>query len=135
MQSMRPLLDPKAIAVVGASQQPGRGTSVIANLRDAGFKGEIFAVNPRYTDVLGTRCYPTVADLPDAVDCIVIAIPAKAACDVMEQAFSRGIRAAVVLSAGFDDQPDTSLARLLARDCAPWSGKECASAARTASAL
>src|SRR6185295_7587646 len=115
MQSMRALLDPKAIAVVGASQQPGRGTSVIANLRDAGFKGGIFAVNPRYTDVLGTRCYPTVADLPDTVDCIVIAIPAKAACDVMEQALSRGIRAAVVLSAGFDDQHDTSLgARLRA---------------------
>ena len=53
MQSMRPLLDPKAIAVVGASQQPGRGTSVVANLRDAGFTGGIFAVNPRYPDVLG----------------------------------------------------------------------------------
>ena len=59
------LLNPKAIAVVGASQQPGRGTSVVANLRDAGFKGEIFAVNPRYTDVLGFPCYPSVSELPD----------------------------------------------------------------------
>ncbi len=76
MQSMRALLDPKAIAVIGASQQPGRGTSVVANLRDAGFKGGIFAVNPRYTDVLGYPCYPSVNELPDNVDCIVIAIPA-----------------------------------------------------------
>jgi acetate---CoA ligase (ADP-forming) len=108
MQSMRPLLDPKAIAVVGASQQPGRGTSVVANLRDAGFKGAIFAVNPRYPDVLGYPCHPSVADLPDAVDCIVVAIPAAAACGVMEQALARGIRAAVVLSAGFDDEHEGS---------------------------
>jgi acyl-CoA synthetase (NDP forming) len=112
MQSMRALLDPKAIAVVGASQQPGRGTSVIANLRDAGFKGGIFAVNPRYADVLGYPCAPSVNELPDAVDCIVIAIPARAACDVMEQAFARGIRAAVVLSSGFED--DALAARLKA---------------------
>ena len=103
MQSMRALLDPKAIAVVGASQQPGRGTSVVANLRDAGFSGEIYAVNPRYTDVLGYRCYPSVSELPDTVECIVIAIPARVACDVMEQAFARGIRAAIVLAGGFDD--------------------------------
>ena len=103
MQPMHALLNPKAIAVVGASQQPGRGTSVIANLRDAGFGGEIVAVNPRYTDVLGYRCYPSVNELPDSIDCLVIAIPARAACDAMEQAFARGIRAAVVLASGFDD--------------------------------
>jgi acetyltransferase len=102
-RAIRALLDPKAIAVIGASQQPGRGTSVVANLRDAGFGGEIFAVNPRYTDVLGYRCYPTVNELPAMVDCLIIAIPARAACDAMEQAFARGIRAAVVLASGFDD--------------------------------
>jgi acyl-CoA synthetase (NDP forming) len=112
MQPMRALFDPRAIAVVGASQQPGRGTSVIANLRDSGFKGGIFAVNPRYADVLGYPCTPSVNELPDNVDCIVIAIPASAACGVMEQAFARGIRAAVVLSSGFED--DALAARLKA---------------------
>jgi acyl-CoA synthetase (NDP forming) len=116
MQAMRALLDPKAIAVVGASQQPGRGTSVVVNLRDAGFGGEIFAVNPRYTDVLGYRCYPAVSDLPDTVDCLVIAIPARAACDAMEQAFTRGIRAAVVLASGFEaDDKNGPLATRLKR--------------------
>jgi acyl-CoA synthetase (NDP forming) len=105
-QAMRALLDPKGIAVVGASQQPGRGTSVVANLRDAGFSGEIVAVNPRYTDVLGYRCYPSVKELPDTIDCLVIAIPARAACDAMEQAFAHGIRAAVVLASGFDDDDE-----------------------------
>ena len=105
-QAMRALLDPKGIAVVGASQQPGRGTSVVANLRDAGFSGEIVAVNPRYTDVLGYRCYPSVKELPDTIDCLVIAIPARAACDAMDQAFAHGIRAAVVLASGFDDDDE-----------------------------
>jgi hypothetical protein len=88
-------------------------------------------VNPRYTDVLGFPCYPSVSELPDTVDCIVIAIPARAACDVMEQAFARGIRAAIVLAAGFDDDgPDRSLgARLRAM-----AQQGCPSAGRTASA-
>jgi acetate---CoA ligase (ADP-forming) len=103
MASMRALLDPKAIAVVGASQRRGRGTSVIANLRDCGFAGEIFAVNPRYPDVLGYKCFPTVDDLPATVDCLVVAVAAEAACDILDQAHARGIRAAIVLAAGFGE--------------------------------
>src|SRR5580698_1612291 len=105
-QAMRALLDAKGIAVVGASQQPGRGASVVANLRAARFNGEVIAVNPRYTEVLGYRCVPSVNDLPDTIDCLVMAIPARPACDVMEQAFARGIRAAVVLASGFDDDDE-----------------------------
>src|SRR4051794_13630840 len=125
MQSMRALLDPKAIAVIGASQQPGRGTSVVTNLRDAAFKGEIFAVNPRYTDVLGYRCFASVDELPDSVDCIVIAIPAKAACDVMEQAFARGIRAAIVLAAGFDEASLAARLKALAQQGMAICGPNC----------
>src|SRR4030081_3672557 len=80
MEAMRSLLDPKAVAVVGASQRRGRGTNVIANLRDCGFAGEIFAVNPRYQDVLGYKCFPTVSDLPASVDCLAVAVAADATC-------------------------------------------------------
>lgn len=103
MHAMRLLLDPKAIAVVGASQRPGRGSYVIANLRDCEFTGEIFAVNPRYKDILNYKCFPSVTDLPASVDCLVVAVAADAACDVLEEAFARGIRAAVVLAAGFGE--------------------------------
>lgn len=124
MQSMHSLLNPKAIAVVGASQQPGRGTSVVANLRAGGFQGGIFAVNPRYQDVLGFPCYPSVNELPPDADCLVIAIPAAAACGVLEQAFARGIRAAIVLSAGFDDGQAARL-RTLARQGMSLCGPNC----------
>ena len=88
----------KGVAVVGASQRRGRGTNVIANLRDCGFAGEIFAVNPRYQDVLGCKCFPTVSDLPASVDCLVVAVAADAACDVLEEANAHGITAAIVLA-------------------------------------
>jgi len=101
--AMPRLLEPKAIAVIGASQRGGRGTNVIANLRDCGYGGEIFAVNPRYTEILGYRCVPSVRELPAAVECIVLAVGADAACDVLEDAFAHGIRAAIVLSAGFGE--------------------------------
>jgi acetyltransferase len=100
---MSSLLDPKAIAVVGASQRRSRGTSVMTNLRDSGFRGEIYAVNPRYQDILGYTCVASVAELPPQVDCLVVAIGADAACDVLEQAYAHGIRAAVVLAAGFGE--------------------------------
>jgi acetate---CoA ligase (ADP-forming) len=103
MASMPRLLDPRAIAVVGASQRGGRGTGVIANLRDCGFGGEIFAVNPRYQEVLGRTCVATVSALPTSVESIVVAVAAEAACDVLEEAYAHGIRAAVVLSAGFGE--------------------------------
>lgn len=103
MEAIATLLAPKSIAVVGASQRRGRGNSVIANLKSAGFKGSIYGVNPRYEEVLGCRCVPSIAELPEAVDCVVVATAADTACDVLEQAYAHGIRAAVVLSAGFGE--------------------------------
>ena len=103
MESMRSLLAPTAVAVVGASQRRGRGTNVIANLRDCGFAGDIFAVNPRYQDVIGYKCFAAVSDLPAAVDCLVVAVAADAACDVLDEAHAHGIPAAIVLAAGFGE--------------------------------
>ncbi len=100
---MRSLLEPRSIAVVGASQRRSRGSGVVANLRDAGFKGDIYPVNPRYDEVLGYRCYASVGELPQGVDCIVVAVGADAACDVLDEAYAKGIPAAVVLAAGFGE--------------------------------
>src|SRR5262245_61053152 len=107
MRSMQSLLDPKEIAVVGASPRPGPGARVIASLRDAGFKGAIFAVNPRYSDVLGYKCFASVGELPKEVDCLVIAVAADTACGVLEAGQTHGIPAAVVLSAGFGEGSGT----------------------------
>lgn len=116
MQDLRFLLSPRSIAVVGASQRPTRGTGILKNLLQIGFPGEIFAINPNYKDILGCPSFPSVADLPKPVDSIVVAVAADAACDVLEQAQKRGVRAAVVLSAGFGEggHGETRVRRLTA---------------------
>jgi acyl-CoA synthetase (NDP forming) len=101
--SLRSLFAPKGIAVVGASQGPARGNSIIKNLKQIGYQGKIFAVNPRYSDVLGAPCVASVMDLPGDVDCIVSAINADATCQVLEDAMRHGIAASVVLAAGFGE--------------------------------
>src|SRR4029077_15405767 len=103
MEAMGSLLDPKAVAVVGASQRRGRGTNVVANLRDCGFAGEIFAANPRYPDVLCYQCFPPVRAIPASVDCLVRAVAADAACDIFEEAHARVIPAAIVLAESFGE--------------------------------
>ena len=101
--SLRSLFAPRGIAVVGASQGPARGNSIIKNLKQIGYQGKIFAVNPRYSDVLGAPCVASVMDLPGDVDCIVSAINADATCQVLEDAMRHGIAASVVLAAGFGE--------------------------------
>ena len=102
-QPMKSLLAPQTIAVVGASQGRGRGSSVIANLRNCGFAGTIYGVNPRYDEVHGCKCYRGVEQLPPGVDCLVVAVGADAASEVLERAHARKIPAAVVLAAGFGE--------------------------------
>ena len=103
MNSLQPLFRPRTIAVLGASARGGRGTKVVQNLRDTGFEGDVFPVNPGYDDVLGYKCFPSIAALPSTPDCVVAAIGAEKSCDALEEAYARGTRAAVVLAAGFGE--------------------------------
>ena len=85
MNSMSKLLHPASIAVVGASQKGGRGARVLINLRELWiFTGDVFPVHPRYDEVQGYYCVPTVAALPPNVDCVVVAVSADSVCDVLE---------------------------------------------------
>ena len=96
------LMRPSSIAVVGANDRPGSyANQTLLNLRAIGYPGEVFGVNPKRQEVLGRPCVPTVADLPEAVDAVVVAIPAAGVPGVIEQAGARGCGAAVVFSAGF----------------------------------
>ena len=93
------LFSPESVAVVGASEA-GLGSMVFQNLhRD--FPGRLYPVNPRRKEVHGIKAYPTVDDLPEAVDMAVILTPAVTVPDIIEHAAHRGIGGAVVLAAGF----------------------------------
>jgi acyl-CoA synthetase (NDP forming) len=93
------LFSPESVAVVGASEA-GLGSMVFANLhRD--FPGRLYPVNPRRDEVHGVKAYPTVDDLPEPVDMVVVLTPAVTVPDIIEHAAHRGVGGAVVLAAGF----------------------------------
>ena len=96
------VLCPASIAVVGASRRRGTvGGELLHNLLAGGYGGEVYAVNPRAGEVQGLPAFASVADLPEPVELAVIAVPAPAVVDVAKACAARGVRALVVLSAGF----------------------------------
>ena len=101
----RPLLSPRSVAVVGASDRPGSyGDNVLQNLAAAGYDGAVWGVNPNRDEVHGRPCVAGVADLPEPVDAVVVAIPAPGVAPrSSREAIERGCGGAVVISAGFGE--------------------------------
>ncbi|MDI9609945.1 MAG: acetate--CoA ligase family protein [Archaeoglobales archaeon] len=93
---------PKNVALVGASPESGKvGNVLLRNLKN--FRGEFYAVNPKYKEIDGLKCYPSVLSIPETVDLAVIAIPAKFVAEVVEDCGIRGIGNVVVISGGFKE--------------------------------
>jgi acyl-CoA synthetase (NDP forming) len=101
---LTPLMKPKSIGVIGASQRIGRATRVIVNLQKFGYGGRIFPINPKYQEILGLPCYPDLASTPEPPETIVVAIPADGVPALLATAVERGVRGAVVLSSGFAEE-------------------------------
>ncbi|MEB3861043.1 MAG: acetate--CoA ligase family protein [Desulfurococcales archaeon] len=92
---------PSSIAVVGASRRPGTfGHEILRNLK-ASYKGRLYAVNPKYEEVLGVKSYPSLTSLPEVPDLVVVAVRAEAAVGVVEEAGRAGARGVIVVSGGF----------------------------------
>ncbi|OYP14250.1 CoA-binding protein [Streptomyces sp. FBKL.4005] len=110
LASMRQLMQPRAVAVIGASQEPGKiGNSVMRNLLDGGFAGEIHPVNPRAGDILGRKAYPSIADVPGEVDVAVFAVPARSVAAALEEAGRKGVPNAVLIPSGFAETGEHAL--------------------------
>ncbi len=98
------LLKPRSIAVVGASpRELAVGRMVQKNLESRGYGGGLYPVNPRYDEVGGRRCYPSLAELPEVPDAVFIGIPAAAGPAVLEDAGTLGIGAAYINASGYAD--------------------------------
>jgi acyl-CoA synthetase (NDP forming) len=105
MPDLRPLLWPRSIALIGASDNKEiiRGRLLhIMLLR--GFPGKIFPVTPSRAEVQGLKAYPSVAALPEPVDLAIVVIPASSVIEVLEECGARGIRAAIIISSGFGEE-------------------------------
>lgn len=107
-RNIEPLLRPKSITIVGASERPNSWAArIFRNLRSYGFPGEIHLVNPRHRMLYGAACFPSVLDVPD-VDQMVVIVPAQHVASPIEQGGSRGARSAVVFSGGFSETGEAS---------------------------
>jgi len=105
---------PSSVAVIGASRDPEKlGYAVLANLKEGGFSGALYPVNPKAEEILGLKAYPTVLDIPGPVDLAVIVIPYPLVPEALRQCGEKGVPAAVVISAGFREAGREGLEREL----------------------
>ena len=108
--SLRHVLAPASVAVIGASRRPGSvGRAILHNIVTGGFSGPVYAVNPAVTELDGVPCVPSAAALPGEVDLAVIATPAAAVVGIAEECGQRGVKALVVLAAGLSGAGRTEL--------------------------
>ncbi len=99
---LQPLFEPASIAVFGASERmPSVGATVYQNLIDMPFAGKLFPINPKHDSLFGNPCYKSIAEVDAPVDLAVITTPAATIPQLIEDCGEHGIKAAVILSAGF----------------------------------
>lgn len=95
-------LNPTSIAIVGASEDPDKvGGRPLAYLARFGYRGRVYPVNPRRATVQGQRAYPSLVDLPESPDLVIVAVPGEQACTAIEEAAALRVRVAVVMASGF----------------------------------
>ncbi len=97
------LLNPSAVAVIGASARGGLGQAVVKNLLADKFAGPVYAVNVKGEDVLEAKGYASILDTPGQVDLAVITVPSKAALKVAEECGEKGVKAVICITAGFKE--------------------------------
>ncbi|MEI6514261.1 MAG: acetate--CoA ligase family protein, partial [bacterium] len=101
---------PDSVAVIGATETPGSvGRTVLWNLITNPFGGMVFPVNPKRASVLGILAYPNISEVPETVDLAVIVTPAKAVPGVIKECVAAGVKAAIVISAGFKELGEEGL--------------------------
>ena len=102
--ALEEILHPQSIAVVGASGSPsGRGYGFYAPLLEFGFKGKIYPVNPKYSELLGIKAYPSIRDIPGSVDYVISAVPSSEVLNMLEDCSQKGVKAVHLYTARFSE--------------------------------
>ena len=102
VRDMNRIMKPKAVAVIGASSEAGKiGNSVMKNLINGGYKGQIYPINPSADEIMGLKAYKSVKDVPGDIDVAVFAIPAKFVAGAIAECGEKKIPGAVLIPSGF----------------------------------
>ena len=103
---------PQSVAIVGASRDPEKlGYAVLANLKEGGYSGSLYPINPKADEILGLKAYSSVLDIPDPVDLAIVVIPYKIVPHVLEECGQKSISSVVIISAGFREAGREGLER------------------------
>ena len=115
------LFYPKSVAVIGASNKEGKiGNAIMKNLINFGFKGKVYPVNVKESEVMGIKAYKSVLEIPEEVDVAVVAIPGRFVPQVLEECGQKGVKGAVVISAGFKEAGNVELEEKLVEVARKW---------------
>ena len=110
------MFNPKVVAVIGATPKEGKvGNILLKNLKN--FNGKVYAVNPKYSEILGIECYSSIEEIPEDVDLAIVAVPANAVPDVLESCGRKGVKNVVVITAGFKEAGNYTLENKIAEIC------------------
>ena len=104
LASIHKMLNPRSIAVVGATERPQYGGRFLRAALQAGDRVRVYPVNPRYDELLGHKCYASVLDLPEAPDAVGVIVPYHRVIPVLRESAERGAGSAIVISAGFSER-------------------------------
>jgi acetate---CoA ligase (ADP-forming) len=101
------LMTPKSVAIIGVSENQSRiGGRLLKYLTKHGYKGELALVNPRYKELSGFACYPTIADIPFPIECALVAVPVNNVLPILDECADNKVGAAIVFSSGFAEMGD-----------------------------
>src|SRR5262245_7496212 len=109
--ALDPLLRPRSVAVLGASDRPSPSRMVIESLDRIGFEGPVYPVNPKYQTLFGRPCFPAVADLPEPVDVLAVCVNHARVLEHMRPAARSGVGAAIIFDGGFAERGDEGRGR------------------------
>jgi len=115
-ERVRTIFHPRSIAVIGATDTPGKiGQTIMHNIlhtqpdcsdRSKGFQGEVYPINPKKETILGLPAYKSVLDVPGEVDLAIVVVPPRFVPDALEEAGKKGVKASVIITAGFGEMGD-----------------------------
>jgi acetyltransferase len=98
------ILRPRSVAVIGASNTPGKyGHEILKNILDGGFQGTVYPINPKAETILNLSCFPAIQDIPEPADLAVVIIPARLVPQAVHDCGKRGVRSAVIITGGFSE--------------------------------
>ena len=104
MSRLKAALDPRSVAIIGASENPNKvGGRPVHYLEKFGFKGKILPINPSRQEIQGHKCYPSLADLPEAPEMVIVAVAGDNAIGAVEDCAAHGVKVAVVMASGFGE--------------------------------